>query len=182
MELLPGGGGLVVPTYNGINLQPVINNNKTIQSLPGNRELGAFCAASGRALLIRHWPDYRRSIELILPGIAPRQLWLGEEAVLGVACDSKGERIWAVIGTWTGEWAQHTILLMDSEGNELSRRLLTPWRMKGGNTTSIGSCWHAITTHREQEGAELSQSSLSRCRHPSVANNYSRSTWKKPNY
>ena len=137
MELLPGGGGLVVPTYNGINLQPVINNNKTIQSLPGNRELGAFCAASGRALLIRHWPDYRRSIELILPGIAPRQLWLGEEAVLGVACDSKGERIWAVIGTWTGEWAQHTILLMDSEGNELNRRLLTPWRMKGGTPLQL---------------------------------------------
>ena len=136
-ELLPGGGGLVVPTYDGINLQPVININKTIQSLPGNRELGTFCAASGRALLIRHWPDYRRSIELILPGIAPRQLWLGEEAVLGVACDSKGERIWAVIGTWTGEWAQHTILLMDSEGNELNRRLLTPWRMKGGTPLQL---------------------------------------------
>ena len=137
MELLPGGGGLVVPTYNGINLQPLINNNNTVQSLPGNRELGAFCAASGRALLIRHWPDYRRSIELILPGMAPRQLWLGEEAVLGVACDAKGERIWAVIGTWTGEWAQHVILRMDSEGNEISRRLLTPWRMKGGTPLQL---------------------------------------------
>ena len=137
MELLPGGGGLVVPTYNGINLQPLINNNNTVQSLPGNRELGAFCAASGRALLIRHWPDYRRSIELILPGMAPRQLWLGEEAVLGVACDAKGERIWAVIGTWTGEWAQHVILRMDSKGNEISRRLLTPWRMKGGTPLQL---------------------------------------------
>ena len=137
MELLPGGGGLVVPTYNGINLQPLINKNNSVQSLPGNRELGTFCAASGRALLIRHWPDYRRSIELILPGRAPRQLWLGEEAVLGVACDAKGERIWAVIGTWTGDWAQHTILRMDSKGNEIDRRLLAPWRMKGGTPLQL---------------------------------------------
>ena len=137
MELLPGGGGLVVPTYNGINLQALVDNGRTVQSLPGNRELGAFCAASGRALLIRHWPDYRRSIELILAGTAPRQLWLGEEAVLGVACDAMGEQIWAVIGTWTGEWAQHTILRMDSEGKEISRRLLTPWRMKGGTPLQL---------------------------------------------
>ena len=137
MELLPGGGGLVVPTYNGINLQPLIDKNKSVQSLPGNRELGTFCAASGRALLIRHWPDYRRSIELILPGRAPRQLWLGEQAVLGVACDAKGERIWAVIGTWTGDWAQHTILRMDSKGNEIDRQLLAPWRMKGGTPLQL---------------------------------------------
>ena len=137
MELLPGGGGLVVPTYNGINLQALVDNGRTVQSLPGNRELVAFCAASGRALLIRHWPDYRRSIELILPGRAPRQLWLGEEAVLGVACDAKGEQIWAVIGTWTGDWAQHTILRMDSKGNEIDRRLLAPWRMKGGTPLQL---------------------------------------------
>ena len=137
MELLPGGGGLVVPTYNGINLQALVDNGRTVQSLPGNREVGAFCAASGRALLIRHWPDYRRSIELILVGMAPRQLWLGEEAVLGVACDAMGEQIWAVIGSWTGEWAQHTILRMDSEGKEISRRLLTPWRMKGGTPLQL---------------------------------------------
>jgi hypothetical protein len=69
--------------------------------------------------------------------MAPRQLWLGEEAVLGVACDAMGEQIWAVIGSWTGEWAQHTILRMDSEGNEISRRLLTPWRMKGGTPLQL---------------------------------------------
>ena len=132
MELLPGGGGLVVPSYDGINLMPLANKGGTMQSLPGNRELGAFCAASGRALLIRHWPDYRRSIELVLPGVAPRQLWLGEQAVLGVACDGKGERIWAVIGQWTGDWAEHTLLLLDGEGRVAKRQSLGPWRMKGG--------------------------------------------------
>ena len=132
MELLPGGGGLVVPSYDGINLMPLANKGGTMQSLPGNRELGAFCAASGRALLIRHWPDYRRSIELVLPGVAPRQLWLGEQAVLGVACDGKGERIWAVIGQWTGNWAEHTLLLLDGEGRVAKRQSLGPWRMKGG--------------------------------------------------
>ncbi len=132
MELLPGGGGLVVPSYDGINLMPLANKGGKMQSLPGNRELGAFCAASGRALLIRHWPDYRRSIELVIPGVAPRQLWLGEQAVLGVACDGKGKRIWAVIGEWTGDWAEHTLLLLDGEGRVVKSQSLAPWRMKGG--------------------------------------------------
>ncbi|BEV36415.1 hypothetical protein [Synechococcus sp. M16CYN] len=132
MELLPAGGGLIVPSYNGLNLQPLLNKGRPVQSLPGNRELGAFCAASGRVVLIRHWPDYRRSIELVIAGFSPRQLWLGEQAVLGVACDGSGERIWAVLGQWTSNREQHTILLMDSQGTEMGRRLLTPWAMKGG--------------------------------------------------
>ena len=153
MELLPGGGGLVVPSYDGINLMPLANKGGTMQSLPGNRELGAFCAASGRALLIRHWPDYRRSIELVIPGVAPRQLWLGEQAVLGVACDGKGERIWAVIGQWTGDWAEHTLLLLDGEGRVTKRQSLGPWRMKGGTPLQFDPVSRRLlfTVIREQQ-------------------------------
>jgi hypothetical protein len=153
MELLPGGGGLVVPSYDGINLMPLANKGGTMQSLPGNRELGAFCAASGRALLIRHWPDYRRSIELVIPGVAPRQLWLGEQAVLGVACDGKGELIWAVIGQWTGDWAEHTLLLLDGEGRVTKRQSLGPWRMKGGTPLQFDPVSRRLllTVIREQQ-------------------------------
>ena len=132
MELIPAGGGLVVPSYDNLSLRPLIDNGRPPQSLPGSRELGAFCAASGRAVLIRHWPDYRRSIELVIPGLAPRQLWLGEKSVLGVACDGSGERIWAVLGEWTGDRGIHTILLMDGAGTQLKQQPLAPWSMKGG--------------------------------------------------
>ena len=132
MELIPAGGGLVVPAYDNLSLRPLVDNGRPPQSLPGSRELGAFCAASGRAVLIRHWPDYRRSIELVIPGLAPRQLWLGEKAVLGVACDGSGERIWAVLGEWTGDRGVHTILLIDGAGTPLKQQPLAPWSMKGG--------------------------------------------------
>ena len=132
MELIPAGGGLVVPSYDNLSLRPLVDNGRPPQSLPGSRELGAFCAASGRAVLIRHWPDYRRSIELVIPGLAPRQLWLGEKAVLGVACDGRGERIWAVLGEWTGDRGVHTILLIDGAGTPLKEQPLAPWSMKGG--------------------------------------------------
>ena len=79
--------------------------------LPGSRELGAFCGASGRAVLIRHWPDYRRSIELVVPGQAPKQLHLGDQAVLGVACDNRGKRIWAVLGRWEQQRGNHELVL-----------------------------------------------------------------------
>ena len=132
MQLLPAGGGLVVPGQDSLRLQPLVDNGKPGQLLPGRRELGAFCAASGRAVLIRHWPDYRRSIELVIPGQAPRQLWLGEEAVLGVACNGSGTRIWAVIGEWSGQRGLHRIVQIDAEGQELQRADLEPWVMKGG--------------------------------------------------
>lgn len=132
MELIPSGGGLVVPLYDSLSLRPLVDNGRPAQALPGNRELGAFCAASGRAVLIRHWPDYRRSIELVIPGLAPRQLWVGEQAVLGVACDGSGERIWAVLGQWSGDRGIHSILLLNGEGTPLKEQPLAPWSMKGG--------------------------------------------------
>lgn len=132
MQLLPAGGGLVVPSYNGLSLQPLVDNGRTPQMLPGSRELGAFCAASGRALLVRHWPDYRRSIELVIPGLAPKQLHLGEQAVLAVACNGGGTRIWAVLGRWRGERGEHEIVLMDGDGKVIRRRSLSPWTLLSG--------------------------------------------------
>ena len=132
LQLLPAGGGLVVPAYNGLALQPLVDTGKPPQMLPGSRELGAFCAASGRAVLIRHWPDYRRSIELVIPGLAPKQLLLGDQAVLAVACDGGGKRIWAVLGRWQGDKGEHEIVLIDGDGTVLKRRSIAPWTLKSG--------------------------------------------------
>ena len=132
LQLLPAGGGLVVPGYDGISLRPIKDNGKPPQVLPGSRELGAFCSTSGRAVLIRHWPDYRRSIELVIPGLAPRQLHLGEQAVLGVSCNGSGDRIWAVLGVWQGQRSQHELVQFDSEGSVLQRRTLAPWSLSPG--------------------------------------------------
>ena len=132
MQLLPAGGGLVVPGYDGISLRPIQDNGQPPQVLPGSRELGAFCATSGRAVLIRHWPDYRRSIELVIPGLAPRQLHLGEQAVLAVSCNGSGEQIWAVFGIWQGRRSQHELVQFDSEGTVLRRRNLDPWTLIPG--------------------------------------------------
>ena len=132
LQLLPAGGGLVVPAYNGLALQPLVDTGKPAQMLPGSRELGAFCAASGRAVLIRHWPDYRRSIELVIPGLAPKQLLLGDQAVLAVACHGGGKRIWAVLGRWQGDKGEHEIVLIDGDGAVLKRRSIAPWTLKSG--------------------------------------------------
>ena len=132
VQLLPAGGGLIQPVYEGLKLRPLIENGQPLQMLPGSRELGAFCAASGRAVLIRHWPDYRRSIELVIPGLAPRQLHLGDQAVLAVACDELGERIWAVLGRWRDRQGDHELVMIDQNGLLQQRRRLAPWTLKAG--------------------------------------------------
>lgn len=132
MRLLPGGGGLVVPTFNGLTLRPLVDSGRQAQILPGSRDLGAFCQASGRAVLIRHWPDYRRSIELIIPGLSPHQLWLGESSVMALSCDNRGERIWAILGRWDGEQGEHEIVLLNGQGKVMNRRSLSPWTVKSG--------------------------------------------------
>ena len=53
--------------------------------------------ASRARCLVRHWPDYRRSIELLEPGRAPRQLWIGTEALLSSACAGAADRIWLLL-------------------------------------------------------------------------------------
>ena len=133
MQLLPAGGGVVMPSTDGLSLRPLKATKQEPQMLPGSRELGAFCGASGRAVLIRHWPDYRRSIELVIPGQAPRQLHLGDQAVLGVACDNRGERIWAVLGRWEQQRGNHELVLINAKREVTKRRALEPWTLKAGS-------------------------------------------------
>ena len=141
MQLLPAGGGVVMPTSNGLTLRALETSEQQPQILPGSRELGAFCGASGRAVLIRHWPDYRRSIELVVPGQAPKQLHLGDQAVLGVACDNRGERIWAVLGRWEQHSGQHELVLISAEGKLTQRKALAPWTLKAGGPVQ----WNPVT-------------------------------------
>jgi hypothetical protein len=141
MQLLPAGGGVVMPTSNGLSLRPLQATEQKPQMLPGSRELGAFCGASGRAVLIRHWPDYRRSIELVVPGQAPKQLHLGDQAVLGVACDNRGKRIWAVLGRWEQQRGNHELVLISDAGEVTQRRALEPWTLKAGSPIQ----WNPVT-------------------------------------
>ena len=98
--------------------------------LPGSREIGAFCAASGRAVLIRHWPDYRRSIELVVPGQAPNNCCSAKRPCWGsLATDAANAsgRFWARKETGDSE-----LVLINDAGTVLNRRQLAPWLMKAG--------------------------------------------------
>ena len=133
LQLIPAGGGMVVPAREGLRIDTLGEVSRSDpQILPGSRELGAFCSASGRAVLIRHWPDYRRSIELVIPGLAPRQLHLGDQAVLAVACNNAGTRIWAVLGRWSAQERDQTIVLMDETGRIQKQKQLNPWKLQPG--------------------------------------------------
>ena len=131
IELLPEGGGLVVPEAEGLSLQAMPGQAPRRQLLPGSRDLSSFCPVSGRALLVRHWPDFRRSLELVEPGQPPRQLWLGSAAVLGSACDRGGERVWLLLSQWRGQ-QNSELLALDRQGRVLQRRELRGWQVEPG--------------------------------------------------
>ncbi|MCP9883227.1 hypothetical protein KBY65_12215 [Cyanobium sp. Alchichica 3B3-8F6] len=131
MQLLPEGGGLVVPELEGLTLHNLPGQPSRRQVLPGSRELSSFCPVSGRALLVRHWPDYRRSLELVEPGQPPRQLWIGGEAVLASACDRGGERVWLVVSDWA-RGSHPQLLALDRRGQLLQQRPLTGWEVEPG--------------------------------------------------
>lgn len=133
LRLLPDGGGLVMPSYDGLELLSLDARDaaSTRQSLPGRREVKAFCAGSGRALLIRHWPDYRRSIELVIPSRPPREVWLGDAGVMAAACNTAGDRLWVVLRE-AGRSTDDRLLLLDSEGNQLNSVSLGKWRLTSG--------------------------------------------------
>ena len=97
IQLVPQGQQLVVPEFEGLSLQSLPPLAAKKEMLPGSRDLSSFCPQPGRALLVRHWPDYRRSLELLEPGLAPKQLWLGTEALLATACAGGGERVWLLL-------------------------------------------------------------------------------------
>ena len=131
MQLLPEGGGLVVPELEGLSLRNLPGGPPRRQLLPGSRDLSSFCPLGGRALLVRHWPDYRRSLELVEPGQPPRQLWLGEEAVLGSACERGGERSWLLLSDWRSG-ASTQVLELSRSGKPLRRRSLDGWEAEPG--------------------------------------------------
>jgi hypothetical protein len=142
MQLLPSGGAVVLPTDNGLalaSLEALLSadggTERRQQLLPGSRDLRAFCSGAGRAVLVRHWPDYRRSLELVIPSQAPRQLWLGEQAVMAASCDAMGTRIWMVLREG-GVKSTDTLLQLDQQGQVSGRRSLAPWSLESG--TSLG--------------------------------------------
>ncbi|MEI7952455.1 MAG: hypothetical protein WCH37_07230 [Synechococcaceae cyanobacterium ELA182] len=136
MRLLPEGDAVVVPGPEGLSLQALPPRPPRLQTLPGNRDLSAFCPRSGRALLVRHWPDYRRSLELVEPGQAPRQLWIGTEALVASACAGGGERIWALLIDGTGQ-PELTLLALDRRAAVLRRQRLSGWELEPGTGLSF---------------------------------------------
>jgi hypothetical protein len=131
MQLLPEGGAVVVPDTEGLHLEALPPQPPRRQTLPGSRDLSSFCPQAGRALLLRHWPDFRRSLELVEPGQPPRQLWLGSQALVASACDRSGERVWALL--LEGQERPLLSLVTFSRGGQLlARRDLRGWELEPG--------------------------------------------------
>ena len=131
MQLLPEGGALVVPELEGLSLRNLPGRPARRQLLPGSRDLSSFCPVSGRALLVRHWPDFRRSLELVEPGQPPRQLWIGSEAVLSSACARGGERVWLLLSNWR-DGQRNRLLELSRDGRIVRQRELADWEAEPG--------------------------------------------------
>jgi hypothetical protein len=131
MQLLPAGGSVVVPELEGLSLRNLPGKPKRRQLLPGSRDLSSFCPVSGRALLVRHWPDFRRSLELVEPGQPPRQLWLGSDAVLSSVCDRSGDRVWLLLSSWRDQ-QRIRLLEINRQGRILKARDLPDWEVEPG--------------------------------------------------
>jgi hypothetical protein len=131
MQLLPEGGAVVVPDTEGLHLETLPPQAPRRQTLPGSRDLSSFCPQAGRALLLRHWPDYRRSLELVEPGQPPRQLWLGSQALVASACDRSGERVWALLLEGQ-ERPLLSLVTLSRSGQVLARRDLNGWELEPG--------------------------------------------------
>jgi hypothetical protein len=135
VRLLPEGGSAVVPEIDGLSLQDLPPRPPRRQTLPGSRDLSSFCPRAGRALLVRHWPDFRRSLELVEPGLAPRQLWIGPQALAATACSRGGERIWALLIEGVGRPVL-TLISLDRRGTVLASRRLAGWELEPGTGLS----------------------------------------------
>ena len=70
-----------------------------------------------------------------------QQLHLGDQAVLGVACDNRGKRIWAVLGRWEQQRGNHELVLISEAGEVTQRRALEPWTLKAGSPIQ----WNPVT-------------------------------------
>jgi hypothetical protein len=132
MRLLPQGGAVVVPGSDGLSLQTLPPRPPRQQTLPGSRDLSSFCPRADRALLSRHWPDYRRSLELVEPGQAPRQVWIGSQALMASSCKGSGERIWLALVEGV-QRPRLTLLKLDRRGQVLGRNQLDNWELEPGS-------------------------------------------------
>jgi hypothetical protein len=121
----------VVPEPEGLSLQTLPPRPPRREILPGSRDLSSFCPQAGRALLVRHWPDFRRSLERLEPGRPPRQLWIGGEALVASACAGGGERIWALLVAGSGR-PELSLLALDGDGRLLRRQRLEGWELEPG--------------------------------------------------
>ena len=61
--------------------------------------------------------------------------------MLGVACDNRGERIWAVLGRWEQQRGNHALVLINAAGEIIQRMELNPWTLKAGSPLQ----WSATT-------------------------------------
>jgi hypothetical protein len=131
VRLLPEGGGLVVPESEGLSLRALPPRPPRRDLLPGSRDLVAFCPRAGRALLVRHWPDFRRSLELVEPGRAPRQLWIGPQAVVAAACAGSGDRVWMLLVEGLAR-PTLTLVELNRQGSLRKSRRLDAWELEPG--------------------------------------------------
>jgi hypothetical protein len=130
-SLLPEGGAVVVPRNEGLTLDDLPPRPPRRQILPGSRDLLAFCPRSGRALLRRHWPDYRRSLEWLEPGQPPQELWRGPDALLAATCQGGGERIWMAL--LSGErQPELSLLSLDRQRRRSQLLKLDGWELEPG--------------------------------------------------
>jgi hypothetical protein len=134
IALVPQGGSMIVPESDGLALRTLPPRPSRRQLLPGSRDLSSFCPVAGRALLTRHWPDFRRSLELVEPAQAPKSLWLGPEALLASACSRGGERVWALLLDGI-ERPELTVLALSRDGGERRQRL-EGWELEPGTGLS----------------------------------------------
>lgn len=135
IRLLPQGGRVVVPERDGLALRTLPPLPPRRSFLPGSRDLSSFCPEAGRALLVRHWPDYRRSIEWLEPGRPPRQLWIGEEAVVATACAGGGDGLWALLISGLAT-PRLELLTLQRQGGTGQRRILEGLELEPGTGLS----------------------------------------------
>lgn len=140
LRLAPEGGAVLVPDPEGLHLQALPPGPPRRQTLPGSRDLSSFCPQAGRALLVRHWPDFRRSLELVEPGQPPRPLWIGREALLASACSRAGQRVWALLLDGIRR-PELSVVAFDQRGRQQARRLLRGWEAEPGTALQ----WDATT-------------------------------------
>ena len=136
MRLLPQGGAVVVPISEGLSLQDLPPRPPRQQLLPGSRDLSSFCPRAGVALLVRHWPDFRRSLDVVEPGRPPRQLWIGPQAVLASSCQGNGERFWIALIEGI-QRPELTVLTLNRRGQIMARRSLPNWELEPGTPLNL---------------------------------------------